>query len=554
MLLIRQLLTCLCVPAFIGCAAAATAPNHYLTPATPYDFSGAKGDYVQLPSGHWTVFNASRTEDEGPRNYWVTDSADRPDNKDDAGVAYPEGMLRFQGQLADVNTYLALSIRNTDGAAFRMLPTTVPGADGIPVIPVENRIRADVLHMTLCFSVSDTAPAIHALQYMYRKAEDRLPESRQLPVAAKLGLYVGMDGYFYFTRVVPVSEGSGTGRPQDTQILFCKSLHPYSEFGSGEVTVEVEFRTFASEVIESELDPSGFIPQASRAYRILIYKGPYDPAKPAAEKTVLTEGRGYRLTMVDPDSNKGRTESTYVFDFSTLDQGEWIFPIDDTTALSNPQDGTSLEAIDIYGGQLDTLDSVGFSAQSGGFVSAHLTTADALVSNTSLMSVGVDAGSFAPYLNPQAPAYDLYTSWAGRYGVNLMDYVGGSVVMSLDASRQLSDQAFNAFLLDMDPAAHVEQKLIVTGVVTGESTVTLSVVGPEGSNLASALNRAAALRIRRSATPEGVASAEPRDYAFRMVPYSTDGSVAFVLPKEEADGELPFMKVELVARELPDAP
>lgn len=504
----KRLLSCLLGAVGVAWGASA-APGAFLSPANtadnPYTFTdqAAGTDYV-LPSDdypEWRVFNAASTTAEAASTYTIA--------TDDRGTSY----LAFSQALAeDLQAYLTLGIINSETGPQKPLSV-------LPTDPTQ--LRLDNVYATVRFVLSDTAPDMETLQEMYPSYEESLPSGdtglTPTPTAAKLGVCVLQDGYFYVSRVVSGANGNpGTGRPEDLDFQFCKTNHTYDEVGGGAVTVRIEFCSYAASVY----DP------ITRGFRIWVR----DANDPDAAEICLTEGLGYRW-LSDP-------EVGYRFDFSSLEGGEgcdWFYLIDSAMAAT----GT------IGLSSLDTLSQLGFSATDGGFYAAWLAqgsvqTADALAANYEL-------GAFADYFT--ADIDNPVTAWASRHGVNLTDWLQKKspvrLMAAADAGGNLTDYAFNAFLLDMDPSLGAELRLTVTGIVPEQDVVTLTVRGPEGSSLkrATAADRVGRICVSRAETLDALADAPIE--RIDSLAFDGEGNATIVLPRGER--ETPFMKVTLQA-------
>jgi hypothetical protein len=251
----------------------------------------------------------------------------------------------------------------------------------------------------------------------------------------------------------------------------------------------------------------------------------------------LTAGLGYPWTIVKTGEGENAQEE-FQFDFQSLGQGEWLYALDDALAASGD--------LNLDYAPLDKLNRLAFSATSGGFYSAWLSSsgdADNLVA-----LAAYDTRQFAPYVAEPGALYSLYTDWAAKYNVALTDYLepaAGGISLYGAARTDLTQKAFDAFLLYMDPETNESLRLTVTGIVPEADQVSFTVMGPEGCNLREAVTRAARLRIRRAATLAEFATAPAEEYD---IAFSADGTAAsFVLPKMEGDVEMPFMQATLVA-------
>ena len=138
---------------------------------------------------------------------------------------------------------------------------------------------------------------------------------------------------------------------------------------------------------------------------------------------------------------------------------------------------------------------------------------------------------------------------AARHGVTLTDWLQKKspvrLMAAADAGGDLTDYAFNAFLLDMDPSLGAELRLTVTGIVPEQDVVTLTVRGPEGSSLkrATAADRVGRICVSRAETLDALADAPIE--RIDSLAFDGEGNATIVLPRGER--ETPFMKVTLQA-------
>ena len=264
----------------------------------------------------------------------------------------------------------------------------------------------------------------------------------------------------------------------------------------------------------------------TRAYRIWV-SNPTDPAS----KVCLTKGLGFPW-LSNPDDG-------YVFDFSTLGTGDWFYAIDSASIAAGQ--GAIDTPLDVRNA-LDSLNQLAFSASGGGFYSAQIAQTEA-TSIDSLNLENYDTGDFATYLSNDA-GKTLVQEWALEYGVTLTDYL-----MAANASGGLDKtaEAFNDFLLYVDPESGVEHRLRVTGIVPAEdgTTVTLSVRAPEGADLRLALSKAGELCVTRAETLDGLSGAKPEPLSGSI---SFDGDTATVVLDNATPK--PFMKVTLRPKTL----
>ncbi len=408
------------------------------------------------------------------------------------------------------SVYLALGIsRNANGAQDPIEMDSTMGADGF---------RTDNIFVKARFERSATAPTMEDLQEMYASYSDRGTANKA--VAAKVGIYVDIDGYFCLSRVQAGStDGGSSGSIDALETRWCQTKVTYDSVGAGAVIVRIEFRTFS-------LYPDT---SAVRAFRVFVRNA--DSAGTGADEVCLTKGLGYRWTD-DPANG-------YVFDFSSLEDGDdcqWFYAVDNAAAAL----GSSINA-----DTLDTLSQLAFSASGGGFYSAWMD--DGSVPTTEALET-YTFGRFSDYYaKGDNPMDGLVSDWASRYGVDMMDYATSKQALRAMAAnggmKADPEQGFNAFLLDMDPSLKVEQRLTVTGIVPKEDgAVTLTVRGPEGCNLRNAISRAGRICVTRAETLDALSGAGKE--LIKTPGFNSDGSATLELT---SDKPMPFMKVTLEA-------
>jgi hypothetical protein len=478
----------------------------------PYTFLGVadenaekSGKQISLPSNTysgWSVFNAPNAALETSSEYDIS-AADDSDNVGD-------GMLRFNSNIDDEQTFLALGIRAKDDGTQLLMDAT------------KGMVRADNVYAEVRFVECADLPDVDTLKKMYPSYADSLPTEygEAIYTAAKLGVCVGPDGYFYVARVrAGTTLDTTTGLPEDYLYEFCQSPISYNAVGGGKVVIRIEFNTYLS------ADETLW----RRAFRIFA-KNADANADANAEEKCLTTGLGYPWKISDAGDE-------YQFDFQSLGQGEWLYAIDDAVAAGGD--------MNLDYNALDALNRLAFSATAGGFYSAWLSSGSA---QNLVALASYDAKQFAPYIaEPNGVLYSLYTDWAAKYNVALTDYLEpatGGISLYGAESTDLTQKAFDAFLLYMDPETNEPLRLTVTGIVPEEDQVSFTVMGPEGCNLREAVTRAARLRIRRAATLADFAEAPAEEYD---IAFSSDGtSASFVLPKVDGEVEMPFMQATLV--------
>ncbi len=411
------------------------------------------------------------------------------------------------------SVYLALGIsQNANGDQNPIEMDSTMGADGF---------RTDSIYVKARFERSATAPSMEDLQEMYATYAERQSATsgvEGLAVAAKVGIYVDLDGKFCLSRVRAGSVDETTGMVEDLVTEWCQTDDSYDAVGGGAVIVRIEFRTFAMSGAQMR----------TRAFRVYVRNA--DPNGEGAEEVCLTEGFGYQWSSSQ--------EVGYQFDFSTLGQGEWFYAVDDAEAAKvDNQINTE---------KLDFLNQLVFSASGGGFYSAWMALEGSAVTNEAIEKY--DFGRFSDYYaKGDNPLDGLVSDWASRYGVDMMDYATSKQAFRTMAvnggTTENSEQGFNAFLLDMDPKLDVVQRLTVTGIVPKEDgSVTLTVRGPEGCNLRNAISRAGRICVTRAETLDKLSEAGKE--LIKTPDFNSDGSATLVLT---SDKPMPFMKVTLEA-------
>lgn len=465
----------------------------WLAPGAGYD-AGAAGP-TTLRAG-WSVLNAQTEAEQNTRlDYTVTADTDGQDTYLDFA----------NGALASTKTlYLALGIsQNAADTAQQPVEMSPLGAGLFRIDNVTAKVR---------FEQSAAAPELDDLRALYTDYKQQ--GQPNAAVAAKAALYLGTDNHFYVARARP----DETGTSEQVVFDWCRTEVDYANLGGGAVNVRFEFCTFR--LTESGMD----VP--TRAYRIWV-SNPTD----SASEVCLTKGLGFPW-LSNPDDG-------YVFDFSTLGTGDWFYAIDSASIAAGQ--GAIDTPLDVRNA-LDSLNQLAFSASGGGFYSAQIAQTEA-TSIDSLNLENYDTGDFATYLSNDA-GKTLVQEWALEYGVTLTDYL-----MAANASGGLDKtaEAFNDFLLYVDPESGVEHRLRVTGIVPAEdgTTVTLSVRAPEGADLRLALSKAGELCVTRAETLNGLSGAEPEPLSGSL---TFDGDTATVVLDNATPK--PFMKVTLRPKPL----
>ena len=508
----------------VALCAWAVDPGSALSPACtkadPYTFLNSAGATLSLPNTlypEWSIFNASKESSETASSYSVSDGSD---------ASIGAGMFTFSEKLlSDESAYLALKIQDTNG-------------DPLSLEPTANKLRKDSFSFKVRFARSDAAPDIDTLKEMYPSYAASKPDaSGYLPTytAAKLGVCVLQDGYFYVSRVRSGSStDTDTGMAEDFVFEFCKTKYTYEEVcpGEGAVIIRIEFMSY--------MDDSGQNAPA-RSFRICARAADADESA----EVCLTEKRGYRWMTTE--------EKGYAFDFSSLeadDDCQWFPAIDNACAASSPD---RLDASTI-----DTLQYAAFSATGGGLYSAWMEANREVETAATLSAYAL--GSFEPFVTGTGSLFALYVDWAATYGVSLSDYLDRASSASLFAlasadatdSESSADTAFNAFLLNMDPkvAEGTTLSLLLTGLTTEGDDILFTACAPAGASLATSISKAGKLYVRRAASPAGVASAEL--VALESSQFSVadnQGNLTVQLPRKVGTGEdaveMPFLQVLL---------
>lgn len=491
--------TCVWFPASLALACALCVlpayaqltPNHKV--GNPYVPQG--GD---LGGQGWSVLNAADEETQNTALSYTLGLDGSGAYLDFSAEDNPLGGLE--------TVYLALGIDDGNGN-----PITMARGD-------TNAFRTDNVYAKVRFERSANAPSMDDLRTMYPTYQ----QTGGTAVAPKLGLYVNDDGYFCVSRV----RSGQTGTHDDLVFEFCTTEVHYDDVspGEGAVVVRLEFQTFAA----TEQAPS------VRGFRIWVR----DAANDAAAWTCLTAGLGYRWTQDDEAQG-------YTFDFSSLGADEdcdWFYAIDSAQM--------EFDIANMNGPALEALNQLAFSATGGGFYSAWLALNGSALTQETLDNY--DFGEFNAFLQGN-PMDNLVTDWASRYGVDLMQYGTSKTRRFMAADGVDRTHDFNAFLLDMDPKAQVEQRLQVTGIVpAADGSVTLTVRGPEGCVLKNALNSAGILHVTRAETLDGLPTAAPTVVPVDKLAFD-GGSATMVLPPAGDGAPLPFIKVTLQPNEPPAA-
>ncbi len=511
----RLQFTLLCALGLTWCTAWA-APGSWLIPsAAPtenrytFDTVGQTFDFPTASYKEWSVLNAASTAAEVAKAYTIAEDTD--------GTYLP---FTSSGALAeDKSAYLALGIRSDDaGNAFVMAPAT--GA----------KMRVDNVYAKVRFVPTSEIPDSETLKEMYPSYADRdaALQGEFVPRAIKLGVFVNESGYFCVSRARFSSDvdAGDTGTAKDYVYEFVPSKYTYNDVGGGAVVIRIEFHTYS--------DAAGLY---TRLFRIWAQNA----ADATAKEVCLTEGLGCPWN-VEPIQGTDPKQYAYRYNFKQIGTGDYFPAWDAAVAL---EQDLPIDVVE----EVDTLNQLAFSATSGGFYEAWIVYNDKVTDFVTLNTAAqtMSLAGFEPYLEDvNSAAFSLYTDWATRYNVNLESYFGGNASpMSLGAENTAIEYAYNAFLLDMDPAVDVTQSLTVTGLSPDATQILMTVYGPEGAKLAEL--KAAKLCIKRAATPDGLDD----DDAYTVRPSFTadaQGNLIFELPTQVDGNALPFMKVLLEPR------
>lgn len=511
------------------CAGTYVNPTDH-TESSPYTFVGQTSPLTLCGLPEWSVFNATDSTYEAALTAATFNLLE--DTSTEAGTGTTDTYLDFASSSvtqSDETTFLSLALSNSNSS-----DAAVP----IPLTPTEttDTYRRDYIFVEMQPVESESLPDMSMLKTMYASASDSAPDSETYPLAAKMGLIVGPDGYFYVSRVLSGSgsstesdSSSGTGQAADAQFEWCNTKVAY---GSGRIQVRYEIITYNYNTSATDASLASY----ARAYRVWV-------KKPSATTwTCLTTGLGYEWMSADGGG--------YYIDFSKQ-TGDWLFFIDETVVAANPDDYSA--------DGLETLQQIGFSATDGRLYAVWLDT-DNTNADTSVYASMSEAeltaafGSFADYIGApgSSTAADVLAAWMERYGVTFSDLTGDSAstvslasaisLASATSASSITDSAYEAFLLNIPLDTDISHALVVTGIVPEENQVTITVQGPGDYKLTNL--EAAEVVIRRSATLDTLESATATRYTATA---NSDGSLTFVMPRSENDVELPFMRAELSA-------
>jgi hypothetical protein len=476
----------------------------------------------------WCVLNPSTQEEEASAQTLEIRS-------DEEAIPY----LSFDRSTLSQEAFLALRIgtgRVEDG-------TYKPYA----LMPLEadiNKIVPRALHITSRFEPSAELPSIDLLKKLYADRENAEALEGAVFYAAKMGLCVKDDGYFYIARVVADTDLS-SGQVQSLTFEWAQTNVAYlpepatpiegvTYVGNGRVDVKV-----LSYAYRAAQDQNGF----AIAYCLEVRKASDDPDAPYAS---LSEGLGYSWAIDDGGNG------AYAIDFSSVGKGPWLFPLDGASVGTHENANGNMD--------LDTLESlnmVGFSASAGGLYKVELSEGTS-VDNINTLAAAYNVGRFATFASLASPTFSLFADWVDRYDVNLSDHLSAKTrtytmhaMYATDTGCATTEEAFNAFLLDMDPAANVTQKLTVTSVTPTVDEMVLTVTGPEGCSLKNALSRAGRLYIKRAATLGELSTAEalPMDVIDGASLAAHGADILVTLPRYNQGQETPFVQVMIDAVE-----
>ncbi len=495
-------LGCLVLTFFATQLCKAQELNAPLSTSNAYDFTGLTvGNPVELPDS-WFILNPQQGEEESSFSV----------KGDDNGSSY----LGFEGNTLSETTFMCFKIGKTENGTYT--PYSLAPKESNYVFPRE-------ILLSMRFTPT-SRQQIDVIRKLYRTADDRI--QMKTPLAAKLGVYVGEDDYFYVARVKAAATID-----DPNEYVWIKSPISYRDVGSGRVDVKIESYTYRASGHED------IVPEGTTAYAIYVRKY----SNPESDDWLcLTEGLGYTWEM---DSTSGG----YRMDFKSIDNEEiskaarkWLYAIDATEFEADTTAFTSWNAI-------------GFSADAGGLYSAQIKEREKIVTLQSLSLTSLNVGGFESFLDLSSPNYTLFADWVSRYNVDLTENLSAKTTlrsMALSNGLELTEKTFNAFLLDMDPTLGEQQKLYVKAIAPKAHKMVLTIEGPASSNLSNATKRAGRLYISRATTIATLATA---DYvALDQIPNASigyeGGSVIVTLPRtNDNDEEMPFVKVELRAVE-----
>lgn len=521
------------------CAGNYVNPTDNYSSDTAYTFANQTSPLALCGLPEWSVFNATDSTYEAALTAATFELLE--DTSAEAGTGATDTYLDFASSSvtqSDETTFLSLVLSNSSAAA-----------EAIPLTPTTttDTYRRDYIYVEMQPVESESLPDMSMLQKMYASASDSAPDSETYPLAAKLGLIVGPDGYFYVSRVLSGSgssaesdSSSGTGQAADAQIEWCNTKVAY---GSGRIQVRFEIITYNYNISATDASLASY----ARAYRVWV-------KKPSATMwTCLTTDLGYDWMSATTDGGSG-----YYIDFSRT--GDWLFFIDETVVAANPDDYSA----DVFD-DLDSLQQIGFSATDGRLYAVWLDLANenadtSVYASMSEAELTAALGSFASYVGApgSSTAADVLAAWMERYGVTFSDLTGDTAstvslasavsLASTTSTSSITESAYEAFLLNIPTDSAISHSLVVTGIVPEENQVTITVQGPafvQGTGSYKLTNlEAAEVLIRRSATLDTLEGATPTRYTATA---NSDGSLTFVMPRAEGDVELPFMRAELSA-------
>lgn len=537
-----------------------------ISPSNPYDLTSVTVSSFNLVTDYknaWCVLNPLSAEDE-------TKTQTLSIRKDADNQKY----LAFDGSTLPEESFLALrigSISNDTYTPYNLCPEK------------PNVITHRSLNITTRFEPSGEFPSladdekkgVGLLRQLYPDYANASNMNQAYFYAAKLGICVKDDGYFYIARVrasdelIASMQGNQTLPSQGlifewvrTNVAYMDDPNP----GTSTATTGVDSETTGQDVIsyvgngrvEIRVESYAFRADADSPHFVIAYclsvKGPKN-----TDYVSLTEGLGYSW-LSNP------TDGAYSIDFSSLGKNKaakWLFPIDN--ACVGTYDATSHAQLELE--SLSTLNMVAFSASAGGLYKVELEEKADIPSLASLATIR-EVGAFAAYANLSSPMFTLFADWVDRHQVQLENHLSalsdgrtistlGTKLYSESQGCETTEETFNAFLLDMDPKEKVEQKLSVASVVPDDDCLMLTVVGPDGCNLKDAISRAGRLYVKRAATIADFATATsvPVDTiegaAIATDTCLADGKgVCITLPRKEGEKDMPFVQVTLEAAEI----
>jgi hypothetical protein len=468
----------------------------------------------------WRVLNPTTREEESTSQALKV-------RKDDEGNNY----LSFDASTLSEEAFLALRIGTISNENYT--PYVLKPADS-----ETNKIITHELVITSRYEPSADLPSMELMKRLYGSYDDAIAYSNVAFYAAKMGVCVKDNDYFYIARVKANQDLNTTvGSSLDLTFEWVKTNIVYAPepanpvdgciyVGNGRVDLKVHACTY-----RAENDPFGF----KVAYRLEIRKASNNPDDPYVS---LSDGLGYIWT-------DGTEAGTYEIDFTSIGKGEWLFPIDNASVGTYGNDVNGNLDLET----LDTWNMVAFSASAGGLYKVELLDKKE-IANISELALLYNVGNFANYATLTSSNFSLFEDWVRRYDVNLTEGLTPltrSYAFSASTVDKTS-QTFNAFILDMDPTLDVTQKLTVTAIRPEQKEMVLTVKGPEGCSLKNAISRAGRLYVKRAASLEALANAAFEPLVGASIATISEEELLVTLPNKDGE-ELPFVQVTLEAVE-----